>query len=601
MNRDVSLRGRRNNESRVGEQERENTNKRKIRNDEDGENKSESEVPKRKRGRPRKVRFDSAAVANDEDEIEYDSDNDEDEPENYDSAVKGKQKDEWLNAIKEELDAHKSNNTWSVVEQNASMNVIDAKWVFTKKRDENGIVKRFKARLVARGFHQQYGIDYTETFAPVLKMKSLRVILALTTTTHTKRKLAQIDVKTAFLNASVKEDIYVSVPSGVDVGDNKVLKLNKALYGIKQAPHEWNVEIDSFILSLNFTKCAKDTCVYVKMSKTNHPIILGLFVDDMIISYVENDENEWFEMKGKLMNKYVLSDEGEARKIVGLRLTKKNDCLYIDQSAYVDEKLTLFRMSECRTVSTPGTKRGKINEQAVMRYNQGAKVNKHLYKQIAGSLIYALHTRPDITHATNLVCRKMDEPKTEDMNAAMYVLRYLRGTTNYGLKYEYANKNDVVLVGYSDASWADNKDRTSTAGYCVSLNGNFVSWCTRKQNIVATSTTESELIAVFEVVKEIKWLIMLLSELGYQVRQPVTVYCDNRSTVQITQNDSDHDRTKHIDMRLHFIRKDVKDGLVMVKWIETGKQTADIFTKPLDPQPFLTHRNKLIHNLDETD
>ena len=592
-----------NDKKRVDEQIRVNTKKNKKRktrkeeNDEkDSECDNESVVPKRKRGRPKKVRFDPNLVAvAQEERADNENDSDDDEPATYEKALKTKEKSEWLKAINEELNAHKNNNTWSVVDRNASMNVIDAKWVFTKKRDENGVVKRLKARLVARGFHQQYGVDYNETFAPVIKMRSLRLIIALSTTIHTKRKLAQIDVKTAFLNASVKEDIYVSVPQGVNVSENKVLKLNKALYGIKQAPHEWNEEIDSFILSLDFYKCMKDTCVYVKMSKTNNQIILGLFVDDMIISYAEKDEKEWFELKNKLMNKYELSDEGEARKIVGMRLTKRNDYLYIDQTAYVNEKLAEFRMSECRTVSTPGTKRGKIDVQST------ATVNKHLYMQIAGSLIYALHTRPDIAHATNIVCRHNSDPQPEHMHAAMHVLRYLKGTTNYGLRYRYYSGDDVVLVGYSDASWADNEDRKSTAGYCVRVNSNLVSWSTRKQNVVATSTTESELIAVFEVVKEIKWLSMLLTEMGFRVRKPVTVFCDNRSTVQITQNSSDQERTKHIDIRMHFVRDEVKNGEVIVRWIETGQQTADIFTKPLEPQPFLTHRNNLVYDPDETD
>jgi len=340
-------------EKRMSKRRKSEVSDEKEEND-DGENEEKIELPRRKRGRPRKVDVATVAV---EDEDERDGNvNENDDPTTYEQAINSEEKDEWLKAINDELSAHKKNNTWSVVEKDASMNIIDTKWVFVKKRNENGVVKRYKARMVARGFHQQYGIDYTETFAPVIKTKSLRLIIALSSTTNEKRKLAQLDVKTAFLNARVREDIYVSAPKGMNIGKNKVLKLNKALYGIKQAPHEWNVEIDTYILSLGFRKCVKDTCVYVKVSKSGRIIILGLFVDDMIISYNETDEREWFEMKKRLMGKYELSDEGEAKMIVGMRLTKKNGYIYVDQRAYIREKLDEFRLSECRESPTPGTK-----------------------------------------------------------------------------------------------------------------------------------------------------------------------------------------------------------------------------------------------------
>jgi histone deacetylase 1/2 len=402
----------------------------------------------------------------------------------------------------------------------------------------------------------------------------------------------------------VREDIYVSAPKGMNINNNKVLKLNKALYGIKQAPHEWNVEIDKFILSLGFRKCVKDTCVYVKNSKTQHIIILGLFVDDMIISYNEIDEDEWFEMKRKLMGKYELSDEGEAKVIVGMRLTKKNGYIYVDQRAYIREKLDEFRLSECRESPTPATKIAKENSENTCKFKQKhIAVNKQLYMQMVGSLIYALHTRPDITHAVNIVCRYMSDPQHQHMIAAKHVFRYLRGTTDYGLKYQLGECNYVnsfEITGFSDASWADNKeDRKSTAGHCVFVNTNLITWCTRKQQVVATSTTESELIAVFEVVKEMMWISMLLTEMGLKVKKPMRVWCDNRSTVFITKNDSDHDRTKHIDIRVYYVRDLVKSNHVIIEWIETGKQTADIFTKPLNTQAFQAHRNALVHDVNE--
>jgi len=355
---------------------------------EQSKNESVSVVPRRGRGRPRKHQVDDVVVAavtnnnrNENNASTRKENENNDDPETYEQATKSRDRNAWLDAMNDELRAHRENNTWSVVKRNASMNVIDTKWVYVKKKDENGVVKRFKARVVAKGYSQQYGIDYRETFAPVIKLKSLRLIIALSSTTNTKRRLEQLDVKTAFLNAKVKEDIYVSVPKGMSVGVGVVLKLNKALYGIKQAPHEWNNEIDSFIQSIGFTQCIKDTCVYVKMSKTNNVIILGLFVDDMIISYDDRDVNEWNELKGKLMNKYKLSDEGEANVIVGMKLTRKGQNVYVDQRAYVREKLEEFKLTQCKEMSTPGDVNVQLN-------GSKGEVDKHAYMQITGSLIY---------------------------------------------------------------------------------------------------------------------------------------------------------------------------------------------------------------------
>jgi len=367
------------------------------------------------------------------------------DPKSYNEAVNGDESGAWLGAINEELQAHNKNKTWSVITRPLNINIVSTKWIFTKKRDENGRVKRYKARLVARGFTQQYGIDYRETFAPVLKSKSLKIIIALSANTHTHRKIAQLDVKTAFLNADVKEDIYVYPPEGMSVGESEILKLNKALYGIKQAPHEWNNNIHNSLISLGFHQCVKDTCVYVKMSRTGHMIILGLFVDDMIISYTLADENEWLEIKKKMMEKYELSDMGEARVILGMRITKHDGYTYIDQQNYTREKLNEFGLSDCIESPIPG-------DSSVHNRDKIGEVDRHKYMQIVGSLIYAHHgTRPDITHSTNIVCRYMSQPNANHMQAAVKILRYMKGTVKYGLKYKndeekYGNEVEVTMV-----------------------------------------------------------------------------------------------------------------------------------------------------------
>jgi len=518
-----------------------------------------------------------------------------DEPNTYKEAIEGSESTAWLDAMREELDAHARNSTWSEVKRTNGMNVIGTKWIFKKKNNNKGGVERYKARVVAKGFTQKHGVDYQETFAPVMKIKSLRIIIALSATTNTKRKLAQLDIKTAFLNASVSEDIYVQAPQGMNIGRDNVLKLNKALYGIKQAPHEWNNNIDSFIISLGFKRCIKDTCVYVKMSKKQNTIILCLFVDDMMISYVNEDEREWFELKGKMMRKYELTDIGETNKILGMRVTHRDGYTYIDQQAYIREKLDEFNMSECITVSTPGD----VN---VMLGDKVGEVNRHVYLQIVGSLMHATHsTRPDITHATNIVCRFMSAPDENHMRAAKRVLRYLSGCVEYGLRYkndESVYGNGVEITAYCDADWGGDKtDRKSTTGYCVYMNDNLITWNTQKQQTVALSTAEAELMAIVEAVKEVKWVSMLVSEMGYQVRKPILIHTDNQSAKNITKHDTEHGRTKHIDIKHSFVCGEIKEGQVEIKSISSEQQMADTFTKTLTPSVFLPHREKLVQKV----
>ena len=418
------------------------------------------------------------------------------EPGTYEDAITCSESNEWKKAIEEELNAHKKNVTWTVMKKNNNMNVIDAKWIFKKKKNEKGEVKKYKARLVARGFNQEYGIDYLETFAPVLKIKSLRLIIALSATTT--RRIEQLDVKTAFLNADVHEDIYVLPPVGMNVKNDSVLKLNKALYGIKQAPREWNVNINSFFVRLGYKQCKKDPCIYVRISTRGNIMILGLFVDDIITSYDVRDEQEWNNVKKQMMAQYDLTDIGDVHHILGMRVTRTHENIFIDQETYIHEKLKTFNMSECKGVSTPGD----VN---VMLNDSSESANANLYRSIVGSLIYAsTSTRPDITHAVNVTSRFMHAPTETHMRAAKRILRYLIDSTNYALKYNNQNNNnDTTITAYCDADWGGDKvDRKSTTGYCVYVNDNLISWNTKKQTTVALSTAEAELMAIVEAVRK---------------------------------------------------------------------------------------------------
>ena len=498
--------------------------------------------------------------------------------------------------MKDELESHKKNDTWSVVRHTPNMNVIGSKWVYKIKRDAQGNVSKYKARLVAKGYDQQYGIDYKETFSPVLKYKSLRLIIALSMTQKTHIK--QYDVKTAFLNASVKEDIYIDIPEGLNIPPDHALKLNKALYGIKQAPREWHQEIDEFMQSMKYIPCAKDTCLYYKKTTTNHVIILGIFVDDIISMYNDDDKNEWYRDERALKQKYELSDLGDIQHILGMRVTKTiNNDIVIDQQTYIHDKLLLHKMENARVLSTPEeiTKRQTSDTSQVLDHH-----DTRAYQAVVGSLIYASYsTRPDITHATNMVARRMSAPTTQDMVKAKRIFHYLQGTQSIGLLYSSPPSQhqggEIVMKAYCDADWAgDLTDRKSTTGYCTFINNNIIDWQCKKQSTVALSSTEAEYMAISEVTKEVMWMRSILTELKQKVVTPIIIYVDNQSAITISANDTAHHRTKHIDVRHHFIRDAIKDKIINLQYIKTQEQLADIFTKALPTSTFEKLRDQLI-------
>jgi hypothetical protein len=532
-----------------------------------------------------------------------------DEPLTYEEAMNSKDKDKWKGAIEDELNSHHKNNTWSIVDRTSEMNVIGSKWVFKIKRDNKGRPLKYKARLVAKGYNQQYGIDYTETFAPVLKYKSLRIMLALAL--FMNAVIEQLDVKTAFLNATVNELIFIEIPEGMNIINNYVLKLNQALYGIKQAPFEWHREIDRMLTTLGYTACRKDLCLYHKLTKTMNIILIGLFVDDITTLYVPSDRNEWLNDKRALMQKYEMSDLGEVHHILGMRVERNSEKLIISQDVYIQDKLEEFRFDKARSVSTPGTITGTqttshMTDDSLLPLSlQGVT----LYRQMVGSLMYAsISTRPDITHATNIAARHMSNPSEADMIKVRRIFKYLTNARHYGLVYMNQHHGGVVkLHAYSDADWAgDITDRKSTTGYCTFMNNNLISWSTKKQSTVALSSCEAEYMAISDVVKEIMWMRILLEEIDIQVETPTIIYVDNQSAIKISENDSAHDRTKHIAIRHYYIRDCIDDGSVKLEWVRSEDQLADILTKPLTPSTFTSIRDRLIqsnntHNNDHHD
>jgi hypothetical protein len=478
--------------------------------------------------------------------------------------------------MKDEMNSLMTSQTWELTELPQRKKALHNKWVYRVKEEHDGS-KRYKARLVVKGFQQKEGVDYTDIFSPVVKLTTIRLVLGIVATENLH--LEQLDVKTAFLHGDLEEDIYMSQPQGfiVQGKENLVCKLRKSLYGLKQAPRQWYKKFDSFMYSTGFTRCQADHCCYVK-SFDNSYIILLLYVDDMLIagSSIEEINN----LKKQLSKQFAMKDLGPAKQILGMRIIRDraNGTLKLSQTEYVKKILSRFSMDEAKSVSTPlGSHFRLTKDQSPKTEQEQAYMSKVPYASAIGSLMYAMVcTRPDIAHAVGVVSRYMSNPGKQHWEAVKWILRYLKGTLGTSLCFTGA---DMKLTGYVDSDLAGDVDtRKSTTGYVYTLGGTAVSWVSKLQKIVALSTTEAEYVAVTEAGKEMVWLQGFLEELGQRQKKGI-LHSDSQSAIFLAKNPAFHSRTKHIQLRYHFIRSLLDGGQLTLEKILGAKNPADMLTK----------------------
>jgi hypothetical protein len=349
--------------------------------------------------------------------------------------------------------------------------VVSSKWIYKTKHSVDGSIEKYKARFVARGFSQKEGIDYEETFSPVARYTSIRAILVIAAVM--KWKVHQMDVKTTFLNGVVEEEVYVEQPQGFETHDRKthVCRLKKALYGLKQAPRAWYGRIDSFLMSLGFTKSKADSNLYYKVVDGG-PVILLLYVDDLFLT---GDEKLIVESKRKLATEFEMKDLGMMHYFLGLEVWKKPDEIFLNQGKYIVEILKRFRMMDCKAMPTP-----MVTNLKLLSDTSSETVDATMYRQMIGSLMYLMNTRPNICFAVNTLSQYMVEPRRVHLMAEKHVLRYLKGTIDYGLR--YVLDREIRLQGYADSDWVGSvADRKSTSGCCFSLGSTMISWLNRNR------------------------------------------------------------------------------------------------------------------------
>ncbi|KAH9685562.1 Integrase catalytic domain-containing protein [Citrus sinensis] len=502
------------------------------------------------------------------------------EPKSFEDAEND---ESWIMAMQEELNQFERNNVWELVPKPEHQSVIGTKWVFRNKMDESGVVVRNKARLVAQGYNQEEGIDFDETFAPVARLESIRMLLAYAC--HKDFILYQMDVKSAFLNSYILEEVYVKQPPGFENEKfpNHVYKLLKALYGLKQAPRAWYDRLKNFLLENDFSMGKADTTLFVK-HKNQDILIVQIYVDDIIFG--STNELLCKEFSSCMSKEFEMSIMGELKYFLGLQIKQNKERIFINQAKYVKDLLKRFGIDDSKTKNTPMSTTTKLDKD-----EKGKEVDIKMYRGMIGSLLYLTASRPDIMFGVCLCARFQSCPKESHLLAVKRIFRYLSGTIDIGLWYPRGTHIDLTC--FSDADFSGYKvDRKSTNGTCYILGHSLVSWFSKKQNSVALSTTEAEYIAAGSCCAQALWMKQTLRDYGINLEQ-IPIKCDNTSAINLSKNPIQHSRTKHIAIRHHFLRDHVQKGDIALEFISTEKQLADIFTKLLCEEQFSKIRHEL--------
>ncbi|KAG8481839.1 hypothetical protein CXB51_027157 [Gossypium anomalum] len=441
------------------------------------------------------------------------------------------------------------NRTWDLVKLPKGKKAVRCKWVFKKKEGTLGVEEpRYKARLVAKGYSQIPGVDFTDVFSPVVKHSSIRALLGIVAMHDLK--LEQLDVKTAFLHGELEEDIYMQQPEGFIVSEKEdyVYLLRKSLYSLKQSPRQWYKRFDSFMASHDFKRSSLDSCVYFKKNSNGSFVYLLLYVDDMLIA--AKDKGEIRKVKAQLSEEFEMKDLGPAKKILGMEIPRdrKASKLYLSQKGYIEKVLCKFNMQSAKPVSTPLAAHFRLSSALSPQSVDEIEYMSHVpYSSAVGSLMYAMVcSRPDLSYALSAFGRTKDG-----------------------------------IIGYVDADFAGDLDRRSSlTGYVFTIGGCAISWKATLQTTVALSTTEAEYMAITEACKEAIWLKGLFSERNEDL-QISTVFCDSQSAIFLTKDQMFHERTKHIDVRYHFVRDIIARGDIVMSKISTHENPADMMTKSL--------------------
>ncbi|KAM1376155.1 hypothetical protein ACFX2F_037926 [Malus domestica] len=498
---------------------------------------------------------------NDFAELHLLGDNDtKEDPRDYTEAMSDIDSKRWQEAMKSEMDSMYQNQVWTLVDPPEGIVHVGNKWVFKRKIGVDGNVETYKARLVAKGYRQREGIDYEETFSPVAMIKSIRILLAIAA--YHDYEIWQMDVKTAFLNSYLEEELYMTQPEGfVSKSEKtKVCKLQRSIYGLKQASRSWNIRFDTEIKTFGFTQNEDENCVYQKVVG-EAVVFLVLYVDDILL--FGNDTAILSSVKVWLSKTFHMKDLGDASYVLGIKLYRDRSrrLIGLSQSMYIDKVLSRFQMEQSKKGFLPvrhGIHLSKSMEPKTPE--EIRQMNVIPYASAIGSLMYAMIcTRPDIAYAVSITSRYQSNPGPEHWAAVKTVCK------------------------------------SSNSGYVFTLNGGAVSWKSKKQSVIADSTTEAEYVAAAEAGKEAFWMKKFITELGVvpTITSLVTLYCDNSGAIAQAKEPRAYQKNKHFDRRFNIIRRYAVEGKVNILKVASADNVADPLTKPMSLIQLDRHMEKM--------
>lgn len=496
------------------------------------------------------------------------------EPQNLKQVLTSDQKQQWLDAMKAEMESLEENGTWELCELPKDKKAIGSKWIFKVKPDSDGHIKSFKARLVAQGFSQKFGSDYDLVFAPVIKQTTFRLLLSIAA--KEQFIVRHLDAKTAFLNGELQETIYMKQPPGfiVEEKENHVCLLRRSIYGLKQSARVWNKAIQQVLLDAGYIQSKNDPCLYVLTDEGKSCYVL-IYVDDLIIA--SKYDKLLLECEKVLNAKFKIKNLGNIQNYLGLQINRnRNGSFSINQTAYILKTISDFGLGEAKISDIPIS----------VSYEKGADsellIDNEKYRQLIGCLLYiSVNTRPDISASVSILAQKVSSPNQEDWNELKRILKYLKGTANLSLLLGRSDSQSE-LIGYADANWAENRvDRKSNSGYVFKYLDGVVSWSCKRQTCVALSSTEAEFIALSEACKEAQWIRRILHDFNLPPSNPTTIFEDNQSCLKLIEEEKFSGRSKHIDVRYYFVKDYVDKGVVYCTYCPTENMIADLLTKPL--------------------
>ncbi|GJS07197.1 retrotransposon protein, putative, ty1-copia subclass, partial [Tanacetum coccineum] len=530
-------------------------------------------------------------------EVEEHSLRDLGETTNYKAAMLDPESKKCVDAMNADMQSMIDNMVWLLVDLPPNCKTVRSKWILKKKIDMDGNVHIYKARLVVKGYTQTYMVDYEETFSPVANIRAIRILISIAA--FYDYEIWQMDVKTAFLNGYLDEDIYMVQPEGF-VNPNhprKVCKLQRFIYGLKQASRSWNKRFDEEIKKFGFDQNLDETCVYQKASGSNVTFLI-LYVDDIII--MGNHIPSLQSVKNYLGKCFSMKDLGEAAFILGIKIYRDRSkrLIGLSQNAYMDKILKRYKMDNSKRGTIPMQERLDLNK------SQGAQTPKEVnrmknvpYASAVGSIMYAVRcTRPDVAFAQNLTSRFQQNPGELHWTAVKNILKYLRNTKDMFLVYGGNPSTELRVECYCDAGFETDRDDTkSQTGYVFVLNGGAVDWKSSKQSTIAMSATESEYIAASEAAMEAVWIRKFISGLGIvpTINEPLNMYCDNSAAIHYANEPGVQRGARHYHRRYHYVRECVELGEIRILKVHTDNNLADHFTKALSNRKLTQHARSI--------